>query len=424
MRSTNAIVSGLSLLVLFVGCSAAKPVPVVDPAGPAVRVRTYPIEMQGESELIDPGALSILSGRICGTFTEVGGERMNCLTTEDLDRLITAVAWRETLGSGCDEGQGVGCADSVSNIQFDVAVRGTLASVDEDLVLDLTVLRISPPRAHRLQADPGEQARRTLRGGRDRLPGVRLDHPGCQVGAKMTRVRLGVNVDHVATLRQARGARYPDPVAAALLAESAGADQITVHLREDRRHIQERDLRILRETVQTRLNLECAAVGEIVALACEVRPDEVTLVPERREELTTEGGLDVLGGGESLALAVARLREAGLMVSLFIDPDPTQIEASAALGVEAIELHTGAYCEAVDAGRREIELERLEVGARLGASRGLMVAAGHGLTVQNVEPIVEIEEIEELNIGHSIVARALFIGFEDAVAEMRDLLQR
>ncbi|MDF1562274.1 MAG: pyridoxine 5'-phosphate synthase [Deltaproteobacteria bacterium] len=240
----------------------------------------------------------------------------------------------------------------------------------------------------------------------------------------MTRVRLGVNVDHVATLRQARGVRFPDPVAAALLAESAGADQITVHLREDRRHIQERDLRVLRETVQTRLNLECAAADEVLSIACKVRPDEATLVPELREELTTEGGLDVVGGGARLAEAVARLKEAGIMVSLFIDPDPAQIEASARLEVEAIELHSGTYCDATTAAAREAELTRVEEGAALGARLGLMVAAGHGLTLQNVEPIVAIPQIEELNIGHSIVARALFVGFEEAVAEMRELLFR
>lgn len=240
----------------------------------------------------------------------------------------------------------------------------------------------------------------------------------------MERVRLGVNVDHVATLRQARGVRYPDPVAAALLAESAGADQITVHLREDRRHIQERDLRVLREVVQTRLNLECAAVDEVLGIACEVRPDEVTLVPERREELTTEGGLAVAGAGPALAEAIVRLHEAGIRVSLFIDPEPEQIEAAARLGVEIVELHTGRYCDAPAGSERAAELRRLEEGAARGARLGLAVAAGHGLHLQNVDPVVAIPEIEELNIGHSIVARALFVGLEEAVAEMRDRLER
>jgi pyridoxine 5-phosphate synthase len=240
----------------------------------------------------------------------------------------------------------------------------------------------------------------------------------------MERVRLGVNVDHVATLRQARGTPYPDPVTAASIAELAGADQITIHLREDRRHIQDRDLRLMRQTVQTRLNLEMAAAEEMVAIALEVHPDEVTLVPERREELTTEGGLDVVGHREVVAGATRRLTEAGIAVSLFVDPDPDQVAASRDAGASIVELHTGRWCELPDGAERDRELGRLVEASREAKAAGLMVAAGHGLHYHNVGPVVAIPEIEELNIGHAIVARALFKGFDAAVREMVALMVR
>jgi len=261
------------------------------------------------------------------------------------------------------------------------------------------------------------------------------------------RVRLHVNVDHVATVRQARGTRYPDPVAAALLCELAGADGITVHLREDRRHIQDRDVRLLRQTVQTVLNLEMAATDEMVGIAREVRPDVVTLVPERREERTTEGGLDAAGGrARGLGAQVRALREAGLRVSLFIAPDAVQVAAAAELGADTVELHTGEYCDAGAGGGageasggaggdtgeasggagggaaterpQADELARLQQAAAAAASAGLHVAAGHGLHVRNVGPIAAIAEVEELNIGHSIVADAVLMGLERAVREM------
>jgi len=235
-------------------------------------------------------------------------------------------------------------------------------------------------------------------------------------------VRLGVNVDHVATIRQQRDTRYPDPVTAASLCELAGADQITVHLREDRRHIQDRDVRLLRETVQTVLNLEMAATDEMVGIATALRPDTVTLVPEKREERTTEGGLDVVGGGDALGRAVALLREAGITVSLFVDPDEAQIRASRKFGAEAVELHTGDYCDAPRGPARARELDRLIAGSSLAAAEGLMVVAGHGLDYVNVASVVEIPEIEELNIGHSIIARAMLVGLERAVEDMIDLL--
>src|SRR4051812_7711802 len=234
--------------------------------------------------------------------------------------------------------------------------------------------------------------------------------------------RLGVNIDHVATLRQARGGREPDPVWAAVLAELGGADGITVHLREDRRHIQDRDVRLLRETVQVRLNLEAAAAPEIVAIALEVRPHQVTFVPERRAELTTEGGLDVVGQQAKVAEAVARCRDGGLEVSLFIDPDEAQVEAAAALGAVAVELHTGRYAEAHSAAERARELEAL---ARAGAAvraAGMALHAGHGLNYQNVGPVAGLPGMAELNIGHSIVARSVFVGLDRAVREMRECI--
>ena len=237
------------------------------------------------------------------------------------------------------------------------------------------------------------------------------------------RTRLGVNVDHVATIRQARGTRYPDPVTAAAIAELAGADQITVHLREDRRHIQDRDLRILRETVQTRLNLEMAATSEMLGIALDLRPDSVTLVPEKREEQTTEGGLDVVGHEATLAAFCDQLMDADIAVSLFIDPDSDVIAAAARLGVDIVELHTGDYAEADDDEARDAELSRLEQAAEEAADASLIVAAGHGLDYVNTREVAAISTIEELNIGHAIVARALFVGFDRAIREMLAILR-
>ena len=234
----------------------------------------------------------------------------------------------------------------------------------------------------------------------------------------MARVRLGVNVDHVATVRQARGTRYPDPVTAAAMAELAGADQITIHLREDRRHIQDRDLHIMRETVQTRLNLEMAATEEMLEIALASKPDTVTLVPERREEQTTEHGLDVKRLEGALAPFCKALSEGGIDVSLFIDPDLEQIDSAVRLGVQAIELHTGEYASAVDDATMERELNRLEAAAEHAHRAGLMVAAGHGLDYVNVNEVAAIDNIEELNIGHALVGRAVLVGFERAVREM------
>lgn len=232
--------------------------------------------------------------------------------------------------------------------------------------------------------------------------------------------KLGVNVDHVATIRQARGTRYPDPVFAASLAELAGAQQITIHLREDRRHIQDRDLAVMRETVQTELNLEMGATEEILAIALDIGPELVTLVPERREELTTEGGLDVVGQRMKLRSYVERLRAAGIRVSMFIEPDPKQIKASKELGADAVELHTGRYCDHWREPDGAEELGRIEDAAQVAASRGLYVAAGHGLDYTNVDPVAAIDEIVEFNIGHSIIARAIVVGMEAAVQEMLD----
>jgi pyridoxine 5-phosphate synthase len=235
------------------------------------------------------------------------------------------------------------------------------------------------------------------------------------------RILLGVNIDHVATLRQARGTRYPDPVQAALLAEEAGADGITVHLREDRRHIQERDVRLLAEVLNTRMNLEMAVTEEMLALAESLRPAHVCLVPERREELTTEGGLDVAGGFEAIAAACRRLADAGCEVSLFIDPEPSQIEAAARAGAPVIELHTGAYAEASGETAR-FEYRRLSAAAEMAMELDRVVNAGHGLNYHNVEPVAAIAGIHELNIGHAIIARSLFVGLKEAVAEMKRLV--
>jgi pyridoxine 5-phosphate synthase len=236
--------------------------------------------------------------------------------------------------------------------------------------------------------------------------------------------RLGVNVDHVATLRQVRRAAYPDPVAAAVMAELAGADQITIHLREDRRHIQERDLQVLRKTVTTRLNLEMAVAQEMLRIAYEVKPDIVTLVPERREELTTEGGLDVVSGREAVRKAVKTLRDAEIEVSLFIDPDLDQVKAAHRAEAQVVELHTGRWCDARLAPDRRRELNRILDATKAAAKLGLQVAAGHGLNYQNVLPVAAIPEIEELNIGHAIVAHALLVGMERAVREMKALLRQ
>lgn len=235
--------------------------------------------------------------------------------------------------------------------------------------------------------------------------------------------RLGVNVDHVATLRQARRANYPDPVAAAVLAELAGAGQITVHLREDRRHIQDRDLKILRGVCQTLLNLEMAATPEMVKVAYEIRPDVATLVPEKREELTTEGGLDVAGQFEAVRKVVRSLQDAEITVSLFIDPQLDQVRSSHKCAANRVELHTGRYCEARGGADRARELIRIIDAAKTAAKLGMGVAAGHGLNYANVKPIAAIEEIDELNIGHAIVARAVLVGFERAVSEMLDLMR-
>jgi len=235
--------------------------------------------------------------------------------------------------------------------------------------------------------------------------------------------RLGVNVDHVATLRQARRTTYPDPVTAAALAELAGAQQITIHLREDRRHIQDRDLRILRETCQTLLNLEMAATAEMVKIAYEYKPDVVTLVPERREELTTEGGLDVANQREHVAKIIKNLKDGEITVSLFIDPDLDQVRASHKVDADRIEIHTGRYCEARNERERSRELSRIIDASKAAAKLGMSVAAGHGLNYDNVQPVARIQEIDELNIGHAIVKRAVLVGFERAVREMLELMR-
>ncbi len=235
------------------------------------------------------------------------------------------------------------------------------------------------------------------------------------------RVLLGVNIDHIATLRQARGTPYPDPVQAAIEAEQAGADGITIHLREDRRHIQERDVRLLAGILQTRMNLEMAVTDEMLAFAAEIKPAHVCLVPERREELTTEGGLDVAGGQARVQEAVEELSAQGAEVSLFIDADPRQIEAARRVGAPVIELHTGHYAET--SGAEQVQaLKRIQEGVAYARKLGLVVNAGHGLHYHNVEPIAAISGINELNIGHAIIARALFSGLARAVADMRALI--
>lgn len=234
-------------------------------------------------------------------------------------------------------------------------------------------------------------------------------------------VELGVNIDHVATLRQARRGNQPDPVAAAVLAELGGADSITIHLREDRRHIQDRDLHVLRQTVSTRLNLELACSNDVLNIAIEVKPDQATLVPERREEVTTEGGLDILSDTHRVAEAVKRLQAHGIFVSLFLDPEEDQIRAAAGLGVEAVELHTGQY--ALERGeKRKHQLQRLQQASGLIRQLGMQLHAGHGLDYQNVQAVAAIAEMHELNIGHSIVSRSVMVGMREAVSEMKRLM--
>ncbi|HWK62630.1 MAG TPA: pyridoxine 5'-phosphate synthase [Eoetvoesiella sp.] len=234
-------------------------------------------------------------------------------------------------------------------------------------------------------------------------------------------IELGVNIDHVATLRQQRFTVYPDPVEAAVRAEEAGADAITLHLREDRRHIQDADVAAIRPKLRTRMNLECAITPEMLAIACRIKPDDVCLVPEKRSELTTEGGLDVAGHFDAVKSAVGQLHDAGIRVSLFIDPDPAQIDAAARCGSTVIELHTGAFADAAgDAAGQE--LERIRRGVTHGISSGLRVNAGHGLHYGNVQDIARIPGVSELNIGHAIVARAIFDGWEKAVRDMKALM--
>lgn len=234
-------------------------------------------------------------------------------------------------------------------------------------------------------------------------------------------ILLGVNIDHVATLRQARGGRSPDPLHAALVAEQWGADSITLHLREDRRHIQDRDVRAMRSALQTRMNLEIAATAEMIAIALEVLPADVCLVPEKRSEVTTEGGLDVAGQPDAIADACRRLAAGGIRVSVFIDPELDQVEAAARAGAPALELHTGAYAEARGPERAR-EFARLAEAARHAAAAGLVVNAGHGLDYHNVQPVAAIPELVELNIGHAIVSRAVMSGLGPAVAEMKRLM--
>ena len=239
----------------------------------------------------------------------------------------------------------------------------------------------------------------------------------------MSTIRLGVNIDHVATLREARKTTEPDPVTAAMVAEHGGADQITFHLREDRRHIQNRDARLISELAQTRVNMEMAATTEMQEIALALRPDSVTLVPEKREEVTTEGGLDLLRIGAAAGPIVKALKEGGIAVAAFLNPDIAQIKEAAKLGFDAVEIHTGEYA---NAGKTEVErtLRAIRDASAATVKHGLKAHAGHGLTYHNVRPIVEIREIEELNIGHSIIARAMFVGIEQAVREMAALLRR
>lgn len=237
----------------------------------------------------------------------------------------------------------------------------------------------------------------------------------------MTKLELGINIDHVATLRNARGTVYPDPLRAARLAEEAGADLITLHLREDRRHIKDADLLALRPLIQTRMNLECAVTPEMIDIACQVKPHDVCLVPEKREEVTTEGGLDVLRYFDAVKAATTRLKDAGIRVSLFIDPEENQIQAAKDVGATVVELHTGRYAD-LSSGAQAQELERIRKAAQFGKRIGLRVNAGHGLHEGNVQPIAAIAELSELNIGHAIVAEALFKGWQKAITDMKALM--
>ncbi|OAT35199.1 pyridoxine 5'-phosphate synthase [Proteus myxofaciens] len=239
----------------------------------------------------------------------------------------------------------------------------------------------------------------------------------------MSDILLGVNIDHIATLRNARGTTYPDPVQAAFIAEQAGADGITIHLREDRRHITDRDLMLISQTVQTRLNLEMAVTEEMIEIACQTQPDFCCLVPEKRQEVTTEGGLDVVGNEEKIADAIKRLALAGIKVSLFIDPDHEQINAADRVGAPFIEVHTGAYADAEDEMAQEKEFVRIRDAVTYAASKGLKVNAGHGLHYHNVQRIAALPELYELNIGHAIIARAVFSGLAPAVEEMKRLMR-
>ena len=235
-------------------------------------------------------------------------------------------------------------------------------------------------------------------------------------------LELGINIDHVATLRNARGTSYPDPIKAALLAEHAGADLITIHLREDRRHIKDADVRAIRPQLITRMNLEAAVTAEMLDFACEIKPHDVCLVPEHRAEVTTEGGLDVVKNFAQVQAAVKQLQAEGIRVSLFIDSDEAQIQAATEAGATVIEIHTGRYADAVDAQARQFELERVQQGVIFGIQRGLRVNAGHGLHYTNVQAIAAIADISELNIGHAIVAQAVFVGWENAVRDMKAIM--
>ena len=235
-------------------------------------------------------------------------------------------------------------------------------------------------------------------------------------------IKLGVNIDHVATLRQARGTAYPNPIDAALIAETAGADAITLHLREDRRHIQDRDVEQLRGLLKTRMNLESAVTDEMIAIALHIKPHDICLVPERREELTTEGGLDVIRHFEQVKCACDKLGDAGIQVSLFINADYSQIDAAVKSGAPAIEIHTGGFADAQTEALQQSELSAIQAAVAYGIDQGLKVNAGHGLNYHNVQPVGAISGISELNIGHAIVARAIFVGFEQAVKEMRQLI--
>ncbi|HEK0726878.1 TPA: pyridoxine 5'-phosphate synthase [Proteus mirabilis] len=239
----------------------------------------------------------------------------------------------------------------------------------------------------------------------------------------MSDILLGVNIDHIATLRNARGTTYPDPVQAAFIAEQAGADGITIHLREDRRHITDRDLMLISQTVQTRLNLEMAVTEEMIEIACQTQPDFCCLVPEKRQEVTTEGGLDVVGNEEKVADAIKRLSLAGIKVSLFIDPDHEQINAADRVGAPFIEIHTGAYADAEDEQAQDKEFVRIRDAVTYAASKGLKVNAGHGLHYHNVQRIAALPELYELNIGHAIIARAVFSGLAPAIEEMKRLMR-